>query len=101
MRPFSSLEMDLIMTSYSSSPFLSMTSNFSPKSLKILAKGPTTSAQMNFLPVFLQNASKKLASANVPSVRITTSKEEKFQTADVKIDSSKGNGSDFANLQRT
>lgn len=53
--PYSEFEIFLMTQSYNSSPFLSNTSNCSPKSLKTLEKTPRQSEMMNFFLCFLQN----------------------------------------------
>jgi len=46
-----------MITSKGSSPDLSTTSNYSPKSLNRLAHGPATSAAINLMPFFRQKSS--------------------------------------------
>ena len=53
--PYSEFEIFFITQSYNSSPFLSNTSNFSPKSLKTLEKTPRQSEIINFFLCFRQN----------------------------------------------
>ena len=89
-----SISMFLIMTSWRSSPFLSRTSNLSPKSLMTRVNTPTASATITLVlgECLRQKLSIKMISELVHSVKMTTSYMVRVQGASFRDSITVGKG---------